>query len=70
MLVEVVQNFDHSFDQTLLYLSGIQEHQFKFKSHRAHHFSCHGPIGGDGPTQDADHVEHFFDEVMRFHNVS
>lgn len=43
--MEVVQDFDYSFDQALLNLCCIKKHELKLKSHGAHHLSRHGPVG-------------------------
>ena len=70
MLVEVVQDLNNSLDKTLFDFCSVKENEFKFKCHRAHHFSRHGPIWGDRATKYTDHIEHFLDKVVRFDNIA
>lgn len=65
LFLVLVEYFDESFDEALLDLAYVHEHELHLEGHGGHHLAGHGPVGGHTAPQDAHHVEHFLDQGVR-----
>lgn len=61
-----VENSQHTFDEHGFDLGRVHQHQLELESHRVHQLSGHCPIWRNATSEYTDHLEHLFDQRLRF----
>jgi hypothetical protein len=56
----IIQDHDNSFYLFLLYFLWIEKYKLDFESHRREHLSCQNPAWCNTASQQANHIEYFF----------